>query len=72
MPEGDHLMAVSDQGRSPSAARPLFVYLAVMFVILVLIAGGTSIWLTTDNSGTNALSSDSQSTTPPAPLTTPQ
>ena len=65
-------MAVFDQGRSQSAARPLHVYVGVLLVILVMIAGAATIWSTTDNSATNALSSDPQSTPPPAPLTTPQ
>lgn len=65
-------MAVYDQRRPSSATRPLYVYIAVLLVILVMLAGGATMWSTTDNSGTNALSGDPQSTPPPAPLTTPK
>ena len=66
-------MAVYDQGaRRAFAARPLYAYIAALLVILVILAGAATMWSATDNSGTNVLSGDSQSTTPPAPLSAPQ
>lgn len=58
----------------PSTAphhRAAFIYLAVLLIVLVLGAGAATIWVAADNSATNVLSSDSQSTSPPAPLTAP-
>ena len=34
------------------------IYLAVLLVALVIVAIGASIWLSTDNSGTNVLATD--------------
>jgi len=52
-------------------ARPAFVYALIALAVLILLIGGVTIWSMTDNSGTNVLSGDPQSTSPPAPLTTP-
>ena len=61
-------MAISDRSpSSPSTGRtPVFVYLAVLLVAILIVAGGSTIWLSTDNSGTNVLASDPQAITPPA------
>ncbi len=43
-------------------SRAVAIYAAVMLVALVIVAVGTTIWLTTDNySGTNVLATDEQS-----------
>jgi hypothetical protein len=62
-------MAISDRRlASPSTGRtPVFVYLAILLVAILIIAGGSTIWLSTDTSGTNVLASDPQAITPPAP-----
>jgi hypothetical protein len=44
----------------------LLTYIAVLLVAVVIIAGASAIWLSTDNSGTNSLATDSQSTSPPS------
>jgi hypothetical protein len=41
------------------ARRPLTgIYLAVLIIALAIVAVGTTIWLSTDNSGTNVLATD--------------
>jgi hypothetical protein len=59
-------MAISDRGpASPSTGRtPVFVYLAVLLVAILIIAGGSTIWLSTGTSGTNSLASDPQAISP--------
>jgi hypothetical protein len=41
----------------------LFAYLAVLLVALLIIAGGATVWFSTDNSSTNVLASDPQALT---------
>ena len=62
-------MAISDRSptSSSSGRTPVFVYLAVLLITILIVAGGSTIWLSTDTSGTNVLASDPQSVTPPAP-----
>jgi hypothetical protein len=55
--------------RYPAAAprnRQLIAYVAVLIAAAFIIAGASAIWLSTDNSGTNSLATDPQSTSPPA------
>jgi len=56
-----------DQPEGPP--RFIYVYLAVLFVVFVIVVGASAIWLTTDNSATNVLEADSRSTSPPSPFT---
>ena len=56
-------MALYYRDKPAGPTRILYVYLAVLCVALVTIAGASAIWLTTDNSGTNAIATDPQSTT---------
>jgi hypothetical protein len=57
----------------PPERRPFraVAYALVLFAALILVLSGVMIWSMTDNSGTNVLSSDPQSTSPPAPLNAP-
>jgi uncharacterized membrane protein YhhN len=57
--------------RYPTSHRPVYVYVAVLLVAMVIIAGASAIWLSTDNSGTNFLATDPQSTSPPSPSAAP-
>ena len=45
--------------------RPSFTgaYLAVLIATLIIVAVGTTIWLSTDNSGTNLLATDEKAIT---------
>jgi hypothetical protein len=43
--------------------HPTGVYLAVLIAALVIVAVGTTIWLSTDNSGTNSLATDEKAMT---------
>jgi flagellar basal body-associated protein FliL len=47
------------------ARRPSLtgIYLVVLIAALVIVAVGATIWLSTDNSGTNALATDEKATT---------
>jgi hypothetical protein len=47
------------------ARRPSLTgnYLVVLIAALVIVAVGATIWLSTDNSGTNALATDEKATT---------
>jgi hypothetical protein len=52
---------ISARARHPSLTG---VYLAVLIGALVIVAGGTTIWLSTDNNaGTNALATDQKAMT---------
>ena len=62
-------MAIID--REPRATTtswrtPVIAYLAILLVAILIIAGASTIWLTTDDSATNVLASDPQAVTPPA------
>jgi len=47
-----HMVGGSDRKRLAG------IYFAVLFVALVIVAIGATIWLSTDNSGTNVLATD--------------
>lgn len=59
-------MALNAPHRSSPRNLMAVVYLAVLAVVLVIVAGASVIWMSTDNSGTNFLASDPQSTSPPS------
>ena len=59
-------MVVYDPTRGPPRTRQLLAYVAVLLAAAFIIAGASAIWLSTDNSGTNSLATDSQSTSPPS------
>jgi len=59
-------MAVENQRQGPGA---IFI-LAISAIIVVIVIAAVSLWQA-DNSGTNALSGDPQSTSPPSPQVAP-
>jgi hypothetical protein len=54
------MATIIDRARHPSLTG---VYLAVLIAALVIVAVGTTIWLSTDNSGTNLLATDEKAIT---------
>jgi hypothetical protein len=55
------MATVTARARHPSLTG---VYLAVLIAALVIVAGGTTIWLSTaNNAGTNALATDEKAMT---------
>ncbi len=64
-------MAIYDRGLPPTGNKDrsvVLAYLAILLVALVIIAAGTTMWLSTDNSATNVLASDPQAISPAAPI----
>jgi hypothetical protein len=58
-------MVAYDRYTAAPRTRPLLVYVAVLLAAALIIAGASAIWMSTDNSGTNSLATDPQSTSPP-------
>ena len=52
-------MVVYDPSRAAPRTRQLLAYVAVLLAAAFIIAGASAIWLSTDNSGTNSLATDS-------------
>jgi hypothetical protein len=59
-------MAYENQRQGPG----VIYILAIAVIIVVIVVAAVSLWQT-DNSGTNALSSDPQATSPPSPQLAP-
>lgn len=59
-------MALGERTRASRPSRALSIYLGVLGLVFLIIAGASIIWRSTDNSGTNMLATDPQSTSPPA------
>jgi hypothetical protein len=57
-------MALNDHRRSSPVLRSVSIYLTVLGFVLLIVAGASVIWMSTDNSGTNFLASDPESTSP--------
>jgi hypothetical protein len=51
-------MATIIGGSRRPFSRATAIYLAVVLAAFVIVAAGASMWLSTDNSGTNSLASD--------------
>jgi hypothetical protein len=51
-------MATEIHTPHPSPSRPATIYVAVLLAALAIVAIGATIWLSTDNSGTNVLATD--------------
>jgi hypothetical protein len=64
-------MALNDHRRSSPTVRSVSIYLAVLGFVLLIIASASVIWTSTDNSGTNFLASDPESTSPPSESAAP-
>ena len=58
-------MALSERTRASRPSRALSIYLGVLGLAFLIIAGASIIWRSTDNSGTNMLATDPQATSPP-------
>jgi hypothetical protein len=64
-------MAHNDHQRWSPISRSASIYLTILGFVILIIAGASVIWITTDNSGTNVLASDPQSTSSPSESATP-
>ena len=58
-------MVAYDPPRAAPRTRQILAYVAVLLAAAFII-GASAIWLSTDNSGTNSLATDPQSTSPPS------
>ena len=64
-------MAITDRGQPATGTKDrsaVLAYLAVLLAVILIVAGGATIWLSTDVSSTNVLASDPQAISTPAPV----